>query len=452
MPTPTAAPADGPRRAYGAAVDEPVTLPRAARERVLALASERLGALPPEQVPPSLVAFRRFTPSKRARLAAGPLAAALEGDAAFRTAVAEGVRSAQPDLAAALSHGRPPPAAAPEDVAALAYLLRPEGWQQLLEHAATEIVQRAGEQAADAHLDAVTRLTEQLDALRAAAKAEAARLTQEAADARAELAVVARKVRAQGEQVARAEAACKAAEREAEAVRVRAAAAAAAHEVELREARARVAEAEAVVVAAKQAAREGRSADELRLRVLLDALLGAAQGLRRELALPPAEGRIADAIAADYDVTGDPYPSAQGRAVDDPVLLDALLGVPGTHLMVDGYNVTKGGYGTLPLEAQRSRLLGGLGALAARTQAEVTVVFDGADRVMPLAVASPRGVRLLFSRAGETADEVLRRLARLEPPGRPVVVVSSDREVADGVRRSGARPVASAALLRLLDR
>jgi predicted RNA-binding protein with PIN domain len=61
-------------------------------------------------------------------------------------------------------------------------------------------------------------------------------------------------------------------------------------------------------------------------------------------------------------------------------------------------------------------------------------------------------VRLLFSRRGETADEVLRRLARHEPQGRPVVVVSSDREVADGVGAAGATAVPSLALLRLLER
>jgi predicted RNA-binding protein with PIN domain len=61
-------------------------------------------------------------------------------------------------------------------------------------------------------------------------------------------------------------------------------------------------------------------------------------------------------------------------------------------------------------------------------------------------------VRLLFSRRGETADEVLRRLVRHEPQGRPVVVVSSDREVADGVVAAGASAVPSLALLRLLER
>lgn len=119
---------------------------------------------------------------------------------------------------------------------------------------------------------------------------------------------------------------------------------------------------------------------------------------------------------------------------------------------MDGYNVTKSGYGTLPLESQRARLLAGLAALAAQTGAEITCVFDGVDRATPVAVAAPRGVRLLFSDTADSADDLIRRLVRAEPPGRPIVVVSSDREVATGVRRSGARPVASLALLRRLDR
>jgi predicted RNA-binding protein with PIN domain len=61
-------------------------------------------------------------------------------------------------------------------------------------------------------------------------------------------------------------------------------------------------------------------------------------------------------------------------------------------------------------------------------------------------------VRVLFSEPGVTADELIRRIAAAEPRGRPVVVVSSDREVADGVRRSGARPVPAAALVRRLGR
>ena len=66
--------------------------------------------------------------------------------------------------------------------------------------------------------------------------------------------------------------------------------------------------------------------------------------------------------------------------------------------------------------------------------------------------AAPRGLRVLFSSAGEPADDLIRRLVAAEPPRRPVVVVSSDREVAEDVRRAGAYPVDSVLLLRRLDR
>jgi predicted RNA-binding protein with PIN domain len=139
-------------------------------------------------------------------------------------------------------------------------------------------------------------------------------------------------------------------------------------------------------------------------------------------------------------------------AEDDPALLDQLLALPQAHLVVDGYNVTKTGYPTMPLEKQRLRLLGGLAVLAAQSGAEMTCVFDGAELAAPVLLSQPRSVRVLFSRPGQTADELIRRLVRAEPPGRPVVVVSSDREVADGVARSGARPVAAVLLLKRLSR
>ena len=144
---------------------------------------------------------------------------------------------------------------------------------------------------------------------------------------------------------------------------------------------------------------------------------------------------------------------ARARALDadDPVRLDHLLGMPKAHMLVDGYNVTKTGYGELSLEQQRSRLITGLGGIAAQTGAEVTVVFDGAERMIGLPPA-PRGVRVLFSKKGETADELIRQLVRAEPAGRPIVVISSDREVADGVRRHGAYPLSSDTLLRRLGR
>ncbi|MYU18977.1 RNA-binding protein, partial [Streptomyces sp. SID8361] len=216
---------------------------------------------------------------------------------------------------------------------------------------------------------------------------------------------------------------------------------------------ARLGEAESALEASRRAVREGRSVEDMRLRLLLDTVLDAAQGLRRELALPPASMRPADTVDAVEPGKMTPKDIAT-RALSemDPALLDQLLALPQAHLVVDGYNVTKTGYPTMPLEKQRLRLLGGLAVLAAQTGAEMTCVFDGAELAAPVLLAPPRGVRVLFSKPGVTADELIRQLVRAEPPGRPVVVVSTDREVADGVARAGARPVASALLLKRLAR
>jgi predicted RNA-binding protein with PIN domain len=118
--------------------------------------------------------------------------------------------------------------------------------------------------------------------------------------------------------------------------------------------------------------------------------------------------------------------------------------------VVDGYNVTKTAWPAMPLHSQRQRLVTALGALVAQRRVEVTVVFDGAEMSGPVQLNPPRGVRVRFSPPGVIADDVIRQLVRAEPAGRPVVVVSSDREVSESVSASGARPVSAAALLARL--
>lgn len=200
------------------------------------------------------------------------------------------------------------------------------------------------------------------------------------------------------------------------------------------------------VAAARQAAREARRGDEVRLELLLDTVSGAISGLRRELDVGAGGPRPADLVAG----TGDRGTGARVAApVDGLAALDALLTVPSVHLIVDGYNVSKTGYPDLPLADQRSRLVAQLGALGARTGAEITVVFDGAA-VIAAPVRGSRGVRVLFSDAGVIADDVVRDIVAAEPAGRPLLVATSDQEIVRSVRRRGAHTVASAVLLRRL--
>ncbi|WKX74180.1 NYN domain-containing protein [Streptomyces sp. XD-27] len=448
---------DGPTAAGDAdgggteTLDRP--LPEGVRRRVVALVADAFGGLTVTELPPQLRQYARFTPTRRAKFAGNAMAAAVETEALFRQRIGARLRETHTELAEAIEGGSPPAAADPVDVAALAFVLRPVGWVKLVEAAGEEAQRADAERAGEEAERELRRLREELAQARAAARTEVERTRAELEAARKEVDVLHRKLRSALSDVKRGEAALRKAEAELESVRSAAAAQAATADGEARRLRSRLAEAESALEASRRAAREGRSVEDMRVRLLLDTVLDAAQGLRRELALPPASSRPADTVDAVEPGKMTPKDIAR-RALSetDPALLDQLLALPQAHLVVDGYNVTKTGYPTMPLEKQRLRLLGGLAVLAAQTGAEMTCVFDGAELAAPVLLAPPRGVRVLFSKPGVTADELIRQLVRAEPPGRPVVVVSTDREVADGVAKAGARPVASALLLKRLAR
>jgi predicted RNA-binding protein with PIN domain len=445
--------AGGADEAAGAAEVLDRALPEAVRRRVVTLVADAFGGLTTAELPPQLRQYVHFTPSRRAKFAGNAMAAAMESHALFRRRIGERLREAQPELAQALEAGAPPAAADPLDVAAAAYVLRPEGWIKLIAAAGEEAQRVQAERAGEEASREIRRLSEELAAARGAARSESDRMRSELEAARREAEGLQRKLRSALSDVRRGEAALRKALAEFEAVRAAAAVDKTSAESEARRLKARVAEAEAALEASRKVAREGRSVEDMRLRLLLDTVLDAAQGLRRELALPPASMRPADTVEAVEPGRMTPRDIAiRALSESDPALLDQLLALPQAHLVVDGYNVTKTGYPRMPLEKQRLRLLGGLAVLCAQTGAEMTCVFDGAELAAPVLLAPPRGVRVLFSKPGQTADELIRRLVRAEPPGRPVVVVSSDREVAEGVARAGARPVTSALLLKRLSR
>lgn len=441
----------GPADGAAEVLDRP--LPDGVRRRVIRIVCDAFGGLRVGELPTQLRQYARFTPSRRAKFAGNAMAAALETDPAFRRRIGEKLKEAQPELSEAVESGCPPPAADPLDVAAVAYVLRPAGWVKLVTTAGEEAQRAEAERVDEQNRAELERLRAELAAAREQSRADTERLRAELEAARKEAESLHRKLRSALSDVKRGEAALRKAHAETEAVRAEGQAQVSAAESEARRLKARLGEAEAALEATRRAAREGRSVEDMRVRLLLDTVLDAARGLRRELALPPAESRPAETVDAIEPGRLSPKEvSARALAATDPVLLDQLLELPQAHLVVDGYNVTKSGYPSLPLEKQRLRLLGGLAGLAAQSGAEVTCVFDGAELLAPVLLAPPRGVRVLFSKPGQTADELIRRLVRAEPPGRPVVVVSSDREVADGCAAAGARPVASALLLNRLER
>ncbi|MEU0051048.1 NYN domain-containing protein [Streptomyces sp. NPDC006184] len=439
----------GPGDGTAEVLDRP--LPDGVRRRVVQIVSDAFGGLTVAELPAQLRQYARFAPNRRAKFAGNAMAAALETDPLFRQRIGEKFKEAQPELAGALDSGSPPPAADPLDVAAAAYVLRPAGWVKLVTAAGEEAQRADAERAGEESRAELERLRAELAQARDHTRAETERLRAELESAKKEADSLHRKLRAALSDVKRGEAALRKARGEFDAARAEAHARVSAADSESRRLKARLSEAEAALEATRRAAREGRSVEDMRVRLLLDTLLEATQGLRRELALPPVSVRPAETVDAVEPGRMTPKDiAARALSEHDPAILDQLLALPQAHLVVDGYNVTKTGYPQMPLEKQRLRLLGQLSALAAQTGAEVTCVFDGAELAAPVLLAPPRGVRVLFSKPGVTADELIRQLVRAEPPGRPVIVASTDREVADGVARAGARPVASAVLLKRL--
>lgn len=425
-------------------------LPEPVRSRVVNLAAAAMSHLSADEIPATLRKVAKFAPQRRARLGGTAIAAQLASDAMFRQRVGGRAQAEAGELGAAVAEGRSPAAADPVEVAALAYLSRPAGWRELVDAADAALRAEADRAAvADQIREAETRATRAEHEL-TVAKVEADKLRAELARVREELG----SLRDEHRTLTRALRDSQAQQRRTGDLlateRGRLARAAADHDAEVRRLRGRLAETEAAVGAARSAAKDSRTVDEARLWLLLETIGQAAVGLKRELALDPAKVLPADLVAAELAAPpGAGKQPARALAADDPARLDQLLGLPRVHLVVDGYNVTKRGYGELDLEQQRNRLVKGLSGIAAQTGAEVTVAFDGAERMHGLP-ATPRGVRVLFSRKGQTADDLIRALVRAEPDGRPVVVVSSDREVADGVRRNGAYPLPAETLLRRL--
>ncbi len=431
------------------ASDDPHQLPAAVRSRVVALASDALAGVPETHVPPLLRRAMTFAPAKRRKLIGGQLTQALDADEEFREHLGTQVRGAAGELAGRVDAQGEIGDDELREAAALAYILRPDHWQQL--------VGRAERQAAEVEVSgvdltgSVEKLQADLDRARGETKAVREKLRAQVEQVKSENAQLRRTL---GETRVQLREVQDAAERDRtgiDAVRREAETAAREADAEQRRLRQRIEQLESDSAVNRRALRDDREGENMRLRLLLDTVMESASGLRRELALPPSDLLPADTVAA-VDPGAASQTAAVGRALlaDDPGLLRRLLELPRAHLILDGYNVSKTAWPDAPLDQQRSRLVSGVAALVAGKGIETTVVFDGADLDHPPGVTSPRHVRVRFSPSGVIADDLIRELVAAEPTGRPVIVVSTDREVAESVTKDGARSVASIALVKVL--
>lgn len=126
------------------------------------------------------------------------------------------------------------------------------------------------------------------------------------------------------------------------------------------------------------------------------------------------------------------------------------------HIIVDGYNLIRQsdvlrGHERQSLEAGRKALIRGLAQYKRVRGHRITVVFDGWEGGSPLEERDlTGGVAIIYSRLGEKADEVIKRL--VATGSEELLVVTSDREIATFAARRGKGTIASPEFAARLDR
>jgi hypothetical protein len=393
---------------------------RSAIEFAVAIAAEGQKLRPPLAYPAALKPFLREPRVPTAAL--GRLRRAIEGDDDFRRRLAAG---ALPELV---------------DPIGVEWLQRADGWEQR----AAALVAEAEDAAARADSDGALRRAEK----RRAAAEQAATRT------RAELVVLQQRLDDLQRQLDGARQADSGARGQLDSLRAELAAARrdARHANDRAEAaRARVGGLEADRDAALHRA---EAAEAQRDSLLADRaerggieVSGAQVVELRDLARS-ARG-LADRLSSLIEVgtTGRVALSLPGGvARDSQKATEHLLRAPGALVLVDGYNVAKLAWPDDDLERQRVRCLDLVDDIARRFGSDITVVFDGAD-VVGAHTTRRRMARVVYSKPGVIADDVIRAEVRAAPVERAVVVVTNDQAIRRDVAAVGANWITSDAFL-----
>lgn len=117
------------------------------------------------------------------------------------------------------------------------------------------------------------------------------------------------------------------------------------------------------------------------------------------------------------------------------------------HIIIDGYNIIRQSdtlrrYERLSLDEGRKALINSISRYRKQKGHSVTIVFDGweggsaeeeRDRIS--------GIEIIYSRRGEKADDVIKRM--VEKKEVETLVVTSDRNIADFVNNRGGTAVSS---------
>lgn len=140
-----------------------------------------------------------------------------------------------------------------------------------------------------------------------------------------------------------------------------------------------------------------------------------------------------------------------GGLLGDSLAVTAhLLRTARVEVVVDGYNLAKQAWPRLSLIDQRERCVEAMEDVARRFGCKIVVIFDGADVIG--ASAGRRLVRVAYSPAGVSADDVIRDVVAHVDENVPVVVSTDDQAIIVSVRAMGANVVTCAQLVTAASR
>lgn len=396
---------------------------RAALERALAVAQEGLRADPPVDPPREMVKVLRFR--KMSATAWDTVARALD-DGDFRGRVAEACEGEDLDRASWL------------------LLHRPDGWEDELADLVTSVAPQPEPATAGVDSARLEKALVKARAERDAAQARADKATRRADEAKAALEVAKREKHSEATERGRAE-------RD----RASAQAALARVEADLADARTRLARLVAEVEAEAPAPEPDEpwaGLDRSEIAGAVSDVAAAAATLASDLArlaerLRPPPAKRTPRSAGPTRRRAPPLPPMVTD--DDPQVGDHLLKA-GVLLLVDGYNATINAWPDLEIAEQRDRLVDALCEAAARTHADIHVVFDGAN--VPAAPSGHRPIRVTFTPEDEEADDRILAILDAEPSTRPCVVASEDGRVRRGSQERGAAVLDRRQLFHLMRR
>ncbi|MDI6775889.1 MAG: NYN domain-containing protein [Syntrophales bacterium] len=126
------------------------------------------------------------------------------------------------------------------------------------------------------------------------------------------------------------------------------------------------------------------------------------------------------------------------------------------HIIIDGYNLIRQSdslrsFERINLEEGRKALVRSVSLYRRQRGHRVTIVFDGWENGPPEEERDrEEGIHIIYSRRGEKADEVIKRMVQRR--GEEIIVVTSDRGIADFVNRRGGVTIPSREFESLVNR